>query len=197
MDLTAALATHPLTDRASTSDRIDVAGLRPWIDLAARHAFPVGPANVLALSAAAVPRQLTVDGVGQRVAADLQAVSDAAAWWVGFFTIIRHRGVHHLTLRPEKAPVTRAALEDACSVVALGMVIRILEEHLRAEGAGDARLRLAYCQALAASVAVERRMPELLEALAELRLVDLVSMAVPWRGRFTKYAGGTGAGQVE
>lgn len=195
LGLVSALATNPVGDVATT--RVDAAGLRAWVDLPARYAFPVGPANVLAPSAAAQVRSLIGDAVGDELAADLTAVCGAAAWWVGFFAVVRHRGVHHLSLQPDKPPVTRTVLEEACGVVALGVAIRMLEEHLRADGVDAEGLRRAYCRALAASVAVERRMPALLDELGELRLVDLVSMAVPWRGRFTKYAGGTGAGQVE
>jgi hypothetical protein len=197
VDRVAVLATSVESDDVPASGRIDAAGLRPWVNLAGRYAFRAGPANVLAPSAAAQVSELVADGVGQEPAADLTAVCSAAAWWVGFFAIIRHRGVHHLTLEPDKPTVTRTVLEEACGVVALGMAIRVLEEHLRSDGVADGQLRRAYCRALATSVAVERRMPQLLAELAELRLVDLVSMAVPWRGRFTKYAGGTGPGQVE
>ncbi len=192
-----ALAANPAIDVTSSSDCVDSAGLRPWVDLAACHAFPVGPANPLASAATAAVDEVNANGLDQAVTADLNAVCGAAAWWIGFFAIIRHRGVHHLTLQTDKPAVAFSALAEASGVVALGMALRVLEEHLRAGGMADGRLRLAYCRALAASVAVERRMPALLEELAELRLVDLVSMAVPWRGRFTKYAGGTGAGQVE
>lgn len=195
--LAAALAAVEFTHLASVSSHIDDAGLRPWLDLPARYAFPVGPTNVLRPAAMARANELIMDEVDQVVAADLAAVCGAAAWWVGFFAIIRHRGVHHRSLQPSTASIARLVLEEAAGIVALGMAIRVLEEHLRAGGVAEAGLRVAYCRALAASVAVERRMPALLEELGELRLVDLVSMAVPWRGRFTKYAGGTGAGQVE
>lgn len=193
----AALAANPVPDITSASSRIDAAGLRPFIDLAARYAFPVGPTSALGPTALAQASALTRHGVRQVVAADLTAVCSAAAWLVGFLAVIRQSGVHHVTLRTDKPPLELAVLREACGVVALGMAIRVLEEHLRADGVTDDRLRGAYCQALATSVTIERRMPELLEKLAELRLVDLVSMSVPWRGRFTKYAGGTGAGQVE
>lgn len=176
---------------------VDGAGLRPWVTLPSRHGFPFGPANILAPAAIAQSRAVVGEGVGRAVAADLSMVCEAAAWWVGFFAVIRHRGVHHLSLQPELKPINRALIEEATGVVALGLVIRVLQEHLRAVDAADASLRLAYCRALTASITVERRMPELLDELEELRLVDLVSMAVPWRGRFIKYSGGTGAGQVE
>jgi hypothetical protein len=127
----------------------------------------------------------------------MRAVGSAAAWWVGFFATIRHRGVHHVTLAPVTSSVSVETLTDAARVVALGTSLRLAEAHLRqaeTTGADDER---AYCAAVAASVEAERRMPALLDGLGELRLVDLVTLALPWRGRFTKYAGGTGAGQVE
>ncbi|MGL5866558.1 MAG: hypothetical protein ACRCYX_11950 [Dermatophilaceae bacterium] len=120
-----------------------------------------------------------------------------AAWWVGFFTVIRHRGVHHVTLDQDKPAVTLPVVQEAADVVALGLGLRALEAHLRHIRVTDTDAMDAYCRAITSTIAVESRLPRLLGDLAELRLVDLVTLAVPWRGRFTKYAGGTGAGQVE
>ncbi|WP_338672592.1 hypothetical protein V1460_06090 [Streptomyces sp. SCSIO 30461] len=124
------------------------------------------------------------------------SVSGAAAWWVGFFTVIRHRGVHHITLEPHPDPLHEQALTTAVRVVAHGMVMRVLEAALR-DSDDDPALRAAYCRAIEAGIHVEPELPGLIDELAELRLVDLVSTTARWRGRFTKYAGGTGAGQVE
>ncbi|MBC8091178.1 MAG: hypothetical protein H7Y15_04415 [Pseudonocardia sp.] len=135
---------------------------------------------------------------GHRVlSAPILAAGAAAAWWVGFFASIRHRGVHHVTLTPVTAPVSVEALADASRVVALGAALRLAEAHLGRAGEADMTGERVYCAAVAASVEAEREMPALIEGLGELRLVDLVTLAIPWRGRFTKYAGGTGAGQVE
>ncbi|MGW0731805.1 hypothetical protein [Streptomyces sp. NPDC002851] len=125
----------------------------------------------------------------------MTAVCDAAAWWVGFFSVVRHRGVHHLTLEPHPRPLPIQALHAAVRTVAIGMATRVLEATLGADKSRD--VRAAYCRAIEAGIDAEREMQELLEELGELRLVDLVSTTARWRGRFTKYAGGTGAGQVE
>ncbi|WJY50120.1 hypothetical protein QRN89_09985 [Streptomyces chengbuensis] len=124
------------------------------------------------------------------------AVSAAAAWWVGFFAVIRHRGVHHITLEPHPGSLHEQALGNAVGVVAHGMATRVLEAALR-DSDDDPALRAAYCRAIEAGICVEPELPRLIDELAELRLVDLVSTTARWRGRFTKYAGGTGAGQVE
>jgi hypothetical protein len=124
------------------------------------------------------------------------AASAAAAWWVGFFAVIRHRGVHHITLEPHPGPLHEQALGTAVSVVANGMATRVLEAALR-HSDDDPALRAAYCRAIEAGICAEPELPRLIDELAELRLVDLVSTTARWRGRFTKYAGGTGAGQVE
>ncbi|MBD0741650.1 hypothetical protein BG418_09145 [Streptomyces sp. CBMA152] len=130
-----------------------------------------------------------------RWGAAVTAVCDAAAWWVGFFAVIRHRGVHHLTLEPHPGPLHLRALESAVQVVAVGAATRVLEAALRADDSSVRRA--AYCRAIEYGIEAERELPDLLDELGELRLVDLVSTTARWRGRFMKYAGGTGAGQVE
>lgn len=124
------------------------------------------------------------------------AVSGAAAWWLGFFTAIRHRGVHHVTLEPRPGPLHEQALGTAVSVVAHGMATRVLEAALHTSDDSPA-VRAAYCRAVETGICMEPELPRLVDELSELRLVDLVSTTARWRGRFTKYAGGTGAGQVE
>ncbi|ATW52543.1 hypothetical protein CGZ69_10205 [Streptomyces peucetius subsp. caesius ATCC 27952] len=123
------------------------------------------------------------------------AVSGAAAWWVGFFTVIRHRGVHNITLEPHPGTLHEQALATAVRAVAHGMATRVLEAALR--NSDEPALRAAYCRSIEAGICAEPELPRLIDELAELRLVDLVSTTARWRGRFTKYAGGTGAGQVE
>lgn len=133
----------------------------------------------------------------EHLSVSVPEMAAAAAWWVGFFATIRHRGVHHRTLEPVTSTVGLDTLREAARVVALGTALRVIEASLRTSPAVDADAERAYCAAITGSIKIEPRLPALLEDLAELRLVDLVSLAVPWRGRFTKYAGGTGAGQVE
>lgn len=123
------------------------------------------------------------------------AACEASAWWVGFFAVIRHRGVRHLSLEPNPAPIHAQVLVSAARAVAFGASTRVLGAKLR--GSDDAVARRAYCEVITAGIEVERTLPTLLDELGELRLVDLVSTTVPWRGQFSKYAGGTGAGQVE
>ncbi|ORT47281.1 hypothetical protein KBI5_20625 [Frankia sp. KB5] len=123
------------------------------------------------------------------------AACEASAWWVGFFAVIRHRGVRHLSLEPNPAPIHAQVLAGAAGAVAYGASTRVLATQLH--GSDDAATRRAYCEVITAGIEVERTLPTLLDELGELRLVDLVSTTVPWRGQFSKYAGGTGAGQVE
>lgn len=172
----------------------------PWVDTAVRRRLasgdgdPIG--NPLSESADARATGL-VEASGRAWAHSVRAACASAAWWVGFFTVIRHRGVHHVTLHQDKPRVTLAVLHEATDVVALGLGLRALEAHLRQVGVTDGDAIAAYCRAITATIAVEARLPGLLDDLGELRLVDLVTLSVPWRGRFTKYSGGTGAGQVE
>ncbi|GAA1029430.1 hypothetical protein GCM10009557_17890 [Virgisporangium ochraceum] len=125
----------------------------------------------------------------------LVEVTAAAAWWTAFFTVIRHRGVHHSTLRPVSTEVSAETLESAARTAATGAALRLVGEAARGDGRDGTRL--AYCRLTTAMIAEEASVGGLLEILAELRLVDLVGLLVPWRGRFTKYRSGTGAGQAE
>ncbi|MFG3225159.1 hypothetical protein ACGF07_10300 [Kitasatospora sp. NPDC048194] len=140
-------------------------------------------------------KRLLADGAAAPWVEAVIAACEASAWWVGFFAVIRHRGVRHLTLEPNPGPIPAQVLEGAVSAVAYGMAGRVLAAALRAQD--DERTRRAFCEAITASIEVERTLPALLDELGELRLVDLVSTTAVWRGQFTKYAGGTGAGQVE
>ncbi|MFF8880708.1 hypothetical protein [Streptomyces flaveolus] len=175
---------------------IDRAGLQHWLRLPAEYGTAGTGTNPLSASAEQVSDTL-LDGVTDPfVRAEVTAVCSASAWWVGAFAVIRHLGVHHISLQPVDTAITLETLQSATSVVALGTAQRILAEYLRT-AAADETVRIAFCRAIAESIVVESRLPDLLEQLGELRLVDLVSTSIPWRGRFTKYAGGTGAGQVE
>ncbi|GAA0626392.1 hypothetical protein [Streptomyces crystallinus] len=173
------------------------AGLGFWWELPQRHgAEPRDQRGELHRAADTAAQNLLVEESGASWSDAVIAVSGAAAWWVGFFAVIRHRGVHHLTLEPHPSPVHEQALGTAVRVVAHGMATRVLETALR-DSAVDPALRAAYCRAIEAGICGEPELPRLIDELAELRLVDLVSTTARWRGRFTKYVGGTGAGQVE
>ncbi|MEW1719743.1 hypothetical protein [Streptomyces sp. NPDC093109] len=178
------------------------AGLTAWLDLPARYGTTSGPNSPLAATGDSVADDL-LDGVRDDVCrAAVAAVCGASAWWVGVFATIRHLGVHHLTLEPVTDDVGLDVLRTATRTVALGAATRVLQQRLRtapsdSSGLSEESVRLAYCRAVTGGVVAEGGMPQLLEALGELRLVDLVATSIPWRGRFTKYAGGTGAGQVE
>ncbi len=179
-------------------DAVRAAGLAGWVDLPQQHGTPAGPPSPLEATATAVAVQLLEGMAEGPLRAGAQAVAAASGWWVGYFATIRHLGVHHITLLPVTGTVTRSSIESAVRAVTVGVVTRTLEQHLRApETNGDHALRLAYCRAVTAAIAIEPDMPRLLDALGELRLVDLVATSMVWRGQFTKYAGGTGAGQVE
>ncbi|MGW4492690.1 hypothetical protein [Streptomyces sp. NPDC004376] len=176
---------------------LEDAGLGFWWELPQRHgAESRNRRGTLHRAADTTAQNLLAEQSGAAWSDAVIAVSAAAAWWVGFFAVIRHRGVHHITLEPHPSPLHEQALGTAVSVVAHGMGTRVLETALRGSDDGPA-LRAAYCRAIEAGICVEPELPSLVEELAELRLVDLVSTTARWRGRFTKYAGGTGAGQVE
>ncbi|MFG3153940.1 hypothetical protein ACGF7W_18090 [Streptomyces sp. NPDC048219] len=172
------------------------AGLQHWLRLPAAYGTADAGTNPLAASADQVADTLLEGVTDPAVRAAVAAVCAAAAWWVGAFAVIRHLGVHHSSLQPVDSEIALETLQSATSIVALGTAQRILAEQLRTAAADEA-VRMAYCRAITESIVIESRLPELLEELGELRLVDLVSTSIPWRGRFTKYAGGTGAGQVE
>ncbi|WP_203601061.1 hypothetical protein [Streptomyces sp. SID9727] len=175
---------------------VDQAGLQHWLRLPAAHGTANAGTNPLAASADEIADTLLEGVTDPAVRAAVAAVCAASAWWVGAFAVIRHLGVHHTTLQPVDSEIALETLQSATSIVALGTAQRILAEQLRTAAADEA-VRMAYCRAITESIVIESRLPELLEELGELRLVDLVSTSIPWRGRFTKYAGGTGAGQVE
>ncbi|MFI5857386.1 hypothetical protein [Streptomyces parvulus] len=175
---------------------VEAVGLSAWVNLPAEHGTPATGGNPLAGAAEQV-EVLLLDGVSdETLRAAVRAVSVASAWWVGAFAGIRHLGVHHTRLTPIDDTVSLGTLRAAVRVVALGTAQRILAQHLRHDSTDDA-VRLAYCRAVTEGIVTEPGLPALLEKLGELRLVDLVSTSIPWRGRFMKYAGGTGAGQVE
>lgn len=187
--LTAAL---PVVEGEPTT-LLDAAGVQAWVSLPARYGYTATSANPLEAAARTQGEELVS---GEAVwARAVRAASGCAGWWVGFFVVLRHRGVHHHTLTPVTTEVSLATLERASRMVALGLAMRVLETYLRS--GGEEAAEVAYCRAIAASIEAEREMPSLLEELGELRLVDLVSLGLPWRGRFTQYAGGTGAGQTE
>ncbi|MFJ3824975.1 ATP-binding protein [Streptomyces nodosus] len=172
------------------------AGLSGWVRLPAEHGTPDNEASPLAGAAEHID-SLLLDGLpDDTLRAAVRAVSDASAWWVGAFAAIRHLGVHHTRLTPIDDTVSLDTLREAVRVVALGTAQRVLVHHLRHDSTDEA-VRLAYCRAVTEGIVTEPTLPALLEELGELRLVDLVATSIPWRGRFTKYAGGTGAGQVE
>jgi hypothetical protein len=176
---------------------LEDAGLDFWWELPQRHgAESRSRRGALHRAADTAAQNILAEQSGAAWSDAVTAVSAAAAWWVGFLAVIRHRGVHHITLEPHPAPLHEQALETAVSVVANGMATRVLEAALR-NSDDDPALRAAYCRAIEAGICVEPELPRLVDELAELRLVDLVSTTARWRGRFTKYAGGTGAGQVE
>nr|WP_215206535.1 hypothetical protein [Streptomyces sp. CHD11] len=185
----------PLAD-ASAEAVIDQTGLQYWLHMPAEYGTTDAGTNPLAASADQVAATL-LGGVSDRaVRGAVAGVCTASAWWTGAFAVIRHLGVHHTSLQPVDTAITLKTLQSATSIVALGTAQRILAEQLRTASADEA-VRMAYCRAVTESIVVESRLPGLLDELGELRLVDLVSTSIPWRGRFTKYAGGTGAGQVE
>ncbi|WP_199840327.1 hypothetical protein [Streptomyces sp. AS58] len=186
----------PAGDESATA-LLEDAGLAFWWELPQRHgAESRNRRGALHHAADSAAQNLLAEQSGAAWSDAVTAVSGAAAWWVGFFAIIRHRGVHHITLEPHPSPLHEQALGTAVSVVAHGMATRVLEAALR-NSDDDPALRAAYCRAVATGICAEPELPRLLDELAELRLVDLVSTTARWRGRFTKYAGGTGAGQVE
>ncbi|MEU2026222.1 hypothetical protein ABZ565_29320 [Streptomyces sp. NPDC016469] len=175
---------------------IDQASLKHWLRLPAEFGTAGTGTTPLAASADQVAALLVEALTDPAVRAAVASVCTASAWWVGAFAAIRHLGVHHASLQPVDPTIALETLQSATSIVALGTAQRILAEQLRT-GAADEAVHMAYCRAVTESIVVESRLPEVLEKLGELRLVDLVSTSIPWRGRFTKYAGGTGAGQVE
>lgn len=175
---------------------LEDAGLGFWWELPQRHGAGSRNRRGALHRAADTAAQNLAEQSGAALCGAVTAVSAAAAWWVGFFAVIRHRGVHHITLEPHPGTLHEQALGTTVGTVAHGMATRVMEAALRGS-VDDPTLRAAYCRAIEAGICAEPELPRLIDELAELRLVDLVSTTARWRGRFTKYAGGTGAGQVE
>lgn len=176
---------------------MDAAGLTTWCQVPSVHGLDGGGSGPHPLHAA-----------GQRVAIGLvggdpcvpwretvHCVTGASSWWVGYFAMLRHQGIHHRTHARGLDPIGIPLLVQAVRVVALGMAMRVVEACLR--GADPPGARQTYCRVVVAAVQTEKCMPGLLDALAELRLVELVATSIPWRGRFSRFAGGSGIGQVE
>ncbi|MFC5187970.1 hypothetical protein [Actinomadura harenae] len=175
---------------------LERAGLTFWWSLPQQHGVDGDTsATCLARAVAQVRMRLIPDGTAAPWAEAAVVAVEASAWWVGFFALIRHRGVRPLTLEPNPYPIQAPVLEGAVRAVSYGLATRLLAAALQARD--DEPARHSYCEAITASLEVERGIPALLSDLDELRLVDLVTTAAVWRGQFTKYAGGTGAGQVE
>ncbi|MFJ7904026.1 hypothetical protein ACIQ6V_26630 [Streptomyces sp. NPDC096198] len=175
---------------------LEAAALGFWWDLPQRYGTESrNVRGALQRAADTAAEDIIAEQTGTDWSDAVTVVSGAAAWWVGFFTVIRHRGVHHITLEPHPRSSHEQALVTAVRAVAHGMATRVLEAALR--NSDEPALRAAYCRAIEVGIGMEPALPRLLDELAELRLVDLVSTTARWRGRFTKYAGGTGAGQVE
>ncbi len=171
--------------------------LDSWIAVPRAYGLADGPANQLFPVARDAAQSLVSLPADHDLQLLIVSLAESTAWWVGYFTIIRHLGVHHSTYTKELAPLSLEALHLATTVVTVGMLTRTLEQHLRHNGLSDPFVRTAYCAALDSSVALEKKIPALIEEIQELRLVDLVTTSIPWRGQFYKYSGGTGAGQVE
>ncbi|MGW7459035.1 hypothetical protein [Streptomyces sp. NPDC054797] len=191
------LAGRPgLQPSTEARELLSSSGLGYWYDLPRQHgAECAGPGSPLQAEAHRTAWRISAEGSAAPWREAVAVACEAAAWWVGFFSVIRHRGVHHLTLEPHPSPLHAQALVLAVRAVAVGMATRVLEAALRTAEPSD--LRSAYCRAIEFGIEAELELPELLDELGELRLVDLVSTSARWRGRFTKYTGGTGAGQVE
>ncbi|MDT0453756.1 hypothetical protein [Streptomyces hesseae] len=192
------LVTRPAPPPAHAVPVAEDAGLSTWLSAPQQLGLDGPGSGALAPPARGIARTLTA-GIGDKATEDaVEAVCAAAAWWVGVLAIIRHKRGAKAAPAPlgdDGAPVN--VIEEAAKAVALGVATRILRARLRSAGASEAGLRMAYCRAVTEGIIVEPKMPGLLAALGDLRLFDLVSTSLPWRGRFTKYAGGTGAGQVE
>lgn len=166
---------------------IGAAGLTPWIEVPYRLGHDRTASGPLTLAVDEVARMLTEDLDGGLEAA-VHGVTRASAWWVGVFAVIHHESGRTASLE---------MLQSAAQAVALGAGMRVLRAALRTRGEDSAVLRAAYCRAVAEVVVLEASLPQLLGEIGGMRLTDLVTTSVPWRGQFTKYQSGTGAGQVE
>ncbi|MFJ9378893.1 hypothetical protein [Streptomyces sp. NPDC101455] len=181
--LVARPATYPVLDM----DLIRAAGMYPWVNVPQQLGHDRPAATPLTVTAADTAKTLT-DGLGQDGARPVTAVCEAAAWWVGAFAVIHNKSGRTLGL---------ATLQDTTRLVALGGALRVLRALVETTGEKESTVRAAYCRAVAAAVVAEPEIPELLAQIGGLRLSDLLSTSFPWRGQFTKYESGTGAGQVE
>ncbi|AXI78561.1 hypothetical protein [Peterkaempfera bronchialis] len=166
---------------------IRAAGLRPWIEVPQRLGHDLTAAGPLTLAVDEVARELA-EGLDSGTEAAVHGAAGASAWWVGVFAVIHHESGRTASL---------AMLQAAARAVALGTAMRVLRAALHAGGGGNPGLRAAYCRAVAETVVLEPSLPGLLGEIGGMRLTDLVTTSVPWRGQFTKYQSGTGAGQVE
>ncbi|MFJ1707180.1 hypothetical protein [Kitasatospora sp. NPDC088346] len=166
---------------------IRAAGLQPWITVPQQLGLHRVAAGGLT-SAVDEVAWLLAEGLDGATEAAVHGASRASAWWVGVFAVIHHESGRTATL---------PMLQNAARAVALGSTIRVLRAALRHQGEEDRELRAAYCRAVAESVVLEPTLPDLLQEIGGMRLTDLVTTSVPWRGQFTKYQSGTGAGQVE
>ncbi|MFF2142159.1 hypothetical protein [Kitasatospora sp. NPDC058190] len=192
-----ALISRPAPPPDAALPVVAAAGLLPFVTVPQQigRATDTGP---LAAPARRVAQALTADGLEEAVAQGIEAVCDASAWWVGAFGVLRHLGGHHVHIDDDVTDIVALPpLTDATRAVALGAATRVLRRRLQRAGDSDPRLRTAYCRAVTEAIVTEAGMPALLESLGELRLVDLVANALPWRGQFLKYRSGLGAGQVE
>lgn len=188
----AALAVRPRPVPDAVVALLEPVGLDGWWRVA-RDVGTDGSGSPLSAAAGSVVAELFDGGDDDRVAGAVAVGGDLAAWWVGYFAVLRHRGIHHVSHAAVVDAVSTDTLRRAVQLVTIGIAGRVLRRAVST----DARYRLPYCRVVSAGVQVEPEIPGLLEDLTELRLVDLVGTALPWRGRFVKYAAGTGAGQVE
>ena len=181
----------------SVAALVDAAGLTAWCQVPSVHGLDGGEAGPHPLDAAGQGVAIGLVGSDLRVPwrETVHCVTAASSWWVGYFAVLRHQGIHHQTHARGLDPIGVPLLVQAVRVVAFGMAMRVVEACLH--DADPPGARQAYCRVVMTAVQAEKRMPGLLDALAELRLVELVATSVPWRGRFSRFAGGSGTGQVE
>lgn len=174
-----------------------IAELRAWVTLP--QTFTVRTAAGPGRNPLAETGQTLTDALatGTSIDDELAAVCAASVWWVGAFAAIRYTGGHHRTLADVTTPVSPDALRRAVHVVALGAATRVLRRALQRDGDGDAALRMSFCRSITEAVVVEPGLPALVEELGELRLADLVTNALPGRGRHAAYRSGLGPGQAE
>ncbi|MGC5263996.1 hypothetical protein ACPXCO_23560 [Streptomyces cyaneofuscatus] len=194
----AALLARPLPAPEATLPLVQAVGLRAWVTIPQHlgHAdtAPASPlAQVTADTAATTTGSRSDDVLAQAV----RAVCAAAAWWTGAFAAIRYTGGHHRSLEDVTAPLSLDALTETTRLVALGSATRVLRRHLQQTGDAGEEARTAFCRAVTEVIVAEPDIPGLAEELGELRLVDLLINALPWRGRHTAYRSGLGSGQVE